>query len=80
MVSFRTKNPNLGKILRALDGKMLIYFRAFGKIFMGIWDILLPFYFYFILCSFGTFFLVLVSCTKKNLATPIPTFNWLAFI
>jgi hypothetical protein len=24
-----------------------------------------------ILCSFGTFFPVLVSCTKKNLATPL---------
>jgi hypothetical protein len=25
MVSFKTKNPNLGKVWRALDGKMLIY-------------------------------------------------------
>jgi hypothetical protein len=33
MVSFQTKNPNLGTILRALDGKTLIYFRA-------IWNIL----------------------------------------
>jgi hypothetical protein len=47
-------------------GKMLIYFmtiwnilRTFG-LFMTIW---------YILCSFGTFCPVLVSCTKKNLAT-----------
>jgi hypothetical protein len=30
-----------------------------------------------ILCSFGTFFPVLVSCTKKNLATlPRKTWSW----
>jgi hypothetical protein len=34
MVSFRTKNPNLGKFWSALDGKMLIYFRAFWNISM----------------------------------------------
>jgi hypothetical protein len=33
MVSFQTKNPNLGKFWRALDGKTLIHFRA-------IWNIL----------------------------------------
>jgi hypothetical protein len=33
MVSFQTKNPNLGKFWRALDWKMLIYFTA-------IWNIL----------------------------------------
>jgi hypothetical protein len=50
----------LGKFWRALDRKMLIYF-------MPIWNILQ---------TFGTFcvqlvhfFPVLVSCTKKNLAT-----------
>jgi hypothetical protein len=32
MVSFQTKNPNLGKFWMALDGKMLIYFRAFWNI------------------------------------------------
>jgi hypothetical protein len=36
MVCFQTKNHNLGKFLRALDGKMLIYF-------MAIWNILRPF-------------------------------------
>jgi hypothetical protein len=54
MVYFQTKNPNLDKFWRALDWKMLKYF-------MTIW---------YILCSFGSFFPVLVSCTKTNLATP----------
>jgi hypothetical protein len=33
MVCFRTKNPNLGRIFRASDWKMLIYF-------MALWNIL----------------------------------------
>jgi hypothetical protein len=40
--------------------------------FADIWDM----YFmtvWYILCSFGTFFPILVSCTKKNLATLVPT-------
>jgi hypothetical protein len=68
MVSFQTKNPNLGKIRRALDWKMLIYF-------MSIWNILQTFGMFYDplvhLCSFGTFFPVSVSCTEKNLATLI---------
>jgi hypothetical protein len=36
MVYFQTKNPNLGKFLRALDWKRLIYF-------MASWNILLSF-------------------------------------
>jgi hypothetical protein len=36
MVSFQTKNPNLGKFWRAQDWKMLLYF-------MAIWDILQTF-------------------------------------
>jgi hypothetical protein len=35
MVSFQSKNPNLGKIWRSLDWKMFIYF-------IVIWNILLP--------------------------------------
>jgi hypothetical protein len=66
MVSFQTKNSNLGKFWRALDGKMLIYF-------MAIWYILHPFgIFYDHLVHFVIIwyiFPVLVSCTKKNLAT-----------
>jgi hypothetical protein len=36
MVCFQTKNPNLGKIIRASDWKMMIYF-------MAIWNILWAF-------------------------------------
>jgi hypothetical protein len=36
MVCFQTKNTNLGKFLRALDWKMMIYY-------MAIWNILLAF-------------------------------------
>jgi hypothetical protein len=36
MVSFQTKNPNLGKFWRVLDWKMLIYF-------MAIWNVLQTF-------------------------------------
>jgi hypothetical protein len=63
MVCFQTKNPKLCKFWWALDWKMFIYCLA-------IWNILRIFYEYLVhLCSFGTFFPVLVSCTKKNLAT-----------
>jgi hypothetical protein len=66
MVCFHTKNPNLGKLWRALDWRMfyifyghLEYFWRFGirydhfKHFVSIWYI----------------FPILVSCTMKNLAT-----------
>jgi hypothetical protein len=36
MVCFQTKNPNFGKIWRALEWKLLLYF-------MTIWNILRPF-------------------------------------
>jgi hypothetical protein len=66
MVCFQAKNPNLGKFLRALDWKMLKYF-------MAIWNILRKLGYFvtigYMLCSFGAFFPVLVSYTKKNLAT-----------
>jgi hypothetical protein len=39
MASFKNKTPNLGKFLRALDWKMLIYFMAIWNI-LEIWDIL----------------------------------------
>jgi hypothetical protein len=70
MVYFQTKNPNLGNFWTALDWKMLVYFIA-------IWNILWTFgilyghlvHFVFIWYIFP----VLVSCTKKNLATLILT-------
>jgi hypothetical protein len=36
MVYFQTKNPNLGKLWRAIEWAMLVYF-------MVIWNILRPF-------------------------------------
>jgi hypothetical protein len=49
MVSFRTKNPNLGKFWRVLDGKMFIYYRAFLNILLtfGI------FYYHLVLFAFN---------------------------
>jgi hypothetical protein len=77
---FQTKNPNLGKFWKALQWEMLVYVIATWSIyghlvyFVALW---------YILWLFGTFFPVLVSCTKKNLATLVvprkPTqqlFNW----
>jgi hypothetical protein len=43
MVSFRTENPNFGKLLRVLQWKMLVYFMAIWSIFNTIWHILWPF-------------------------------------
>jgi hypothetical protein len=37
------KNPNLGKIWRALEWKMLVYFKTIWKIFNAIWYNILPF-------------------------------------
>jgi hypothetical protein len=69
MVRFQTKNLNFGKIFRVSDWRMFKYilrpFELFYEhlgYFMTIWHIV---------CSFGTFFSVLVSRTKKNLATLI---------
>jgi hypothetical protein len=61
MVYFQTKNPNLGKFLRALERKMFVYF-------MVIWDILWPFsIFYGNLVYFPPF--KYMNCVKKNLTT-----------
>jgi hypothetical protein len=63
---FKPKNPNLGTFWRVLQWKVLAYFRT-------IWSILRPleiFYgrlVYYVVIWY--FFPVLVSCTKKNLAT-----------
>jgi hypothetical protein len=66
MVCFKTKNPNLGKFWRFLQWKIL------AKLWT-IWSILRPLeIFYSHLVYFvviGYIFPVLVSCTKKNLAT-----------
>jgi hypothetical protein len=68
MVCFQTKNPNLGKFWRALEWKLWIYF-------MAVWNILRTFGIFFEhLVHLHTahlvhFIPVLVSCTKKDLAT-----------
>jgi hypothetical protein len=66
MVCFQTKNLNLGKFWWTLEWKML-------KCFMAIWNILRTLgIFYDHLVHFMLIwyiFTVLVSCTKKNLAT-----------
>jgi hypothetical protein len=71
MAYFKTKNTNLGKFLRVLQRKMLVYFmatwptyllyRTFGT-FLAIW---------YLLWLFVMYFPVLVFCIKKNLATLI---------
>jgi hypothetical protein len=68
MVSFQTRNPNLGKFWTASDWKKLIFICGHLEYFTDIWDILCPFGMY-IMWSFGIFFPVLVCCTEKNLAT-----------
>jgi hypothetical protein len=61
MVYFQTKIRNFGQILEGLRLENVNEFGwPFGIFFMAIW---------FIVCSFGTVFPVLVSFTKKNLAT-----------
>jgi hypothetical protein len=67
MVCFQTKNHNLRKFWRALDWIMFIYFIA---IWNSLWSLGYCVTIWYILYSFGTFFPVLVLCTKKNLATP----------
>jgi hypothetical protein len=66
----KPKNPNLGKFWSALDWKMRIYFMAICNIsptFGIFYDHMVHFVFIWYI------FPVLVSCTKKNLAT---LFSW----
>jgi hypothetical protein len=67
MVCFQTKIPKLGKKFQSLRLENV-------DIFSGHFGIFYEYLGYFmtiryISCSFGSIFLVLVSCTKKNLAT-----------
>jgi hypothetical protein len=70
MVSFQTKNSNLGKFWRALYGKIVIYL-------MTIWNILRAFrIFYNHLVHFMFIWYIIpvgVLSTKKNLATLFKT-------
>jgi hypothetical protein len=55
MVCFQTKNPDFGKIWRALEWKMLLYF-------MTIWNILRPFgIIYGLLVQFVVIFTIFCS-------------------
>jgi hypothetical protein len=67
MVYFQTKNPDLGIFLVCLRLENVVIFYVHLEYFTDIWYIVWLFGKF--LCSFGTFFPVLVSLTKKNLAT-----------
>jgi hypothetical protein len=65
MVSFQTKNPNLSEYWRLENVDMYILWTFgifYGHLanFMTLWNML---------CSSDAFFPLLVSCTKKILAT-----------
>jgi hypothetical protein len=63
MVCFQTKNPNLGKLWRFLQSKTLAYFVTILVCLTAIGTIL--YFIWYILWSFGIFFLVVVCCNKK---------------
>jgi hypothetical protein len=67
MVCFQTKNPNFGKFWSLPRLKIVDIFYGRLEYFTYIWDIFMTIW--YILCSFDTFFPVLVSCTMKYLAT-----------
>jgi hypothetical protein len=75
MVYSQTKNPNLGKFWRALDGENVDVFYSHLEYFTHIRDILWIFD-TFCVHLVNTFFPVLVSCTKKNLATLLADRLW----
>jgi hypothetical protein len=67
MANFHTKHPNLGKFVRVLEWKKLIYFMArLNNVCTVIWYSLRPYGIFLVVLYIFT---VLVCCTKKNLAT-----------
>jgi hypothetical protein len=66
MVSFQTKNPNLGKFWRAIDWKMFLYFMAILEYFQTF-GIFYDHWVHFVFIWY--IFPVWVIFTKKNLAT-----------
>jgi hypothetical protein len=69
---FKPKKNKFGKVLEGLAMEDFGILRAILSIiyakmvyFMAIW---------YILCSFGIFFPVLVCCAEKNLATLLPRY------
>jgi hypothetical protein len=69
LVCFQTQNPNLGKFWRALDWKMFIYctYGHYGIFYGDLGNFMTIWYLHFLYILY--IFPVLVSCTKKNLAT-----------
>jgi hypothetical protein len=63
VVYFQTKNPNLGKIWKALEWEMWVYLLSLWNILRPIGNFVLIWY----------IFPVLVYCVKKNLATLVQT-------
>jgi hypothetical protein len=68
MVYFKNQKYQFGKILDRKYWKMLIHFMAIWNIYGYLRYFRTNWY---ILCAFGTFFPVLVSWTRENLATLI---------
>jgi hypothetical protein len=70
MVYFKTKNPNLGKIWRAFNVNVGLFYGPLVY-FGAIWYILGHLVYF---RPFGIYFPVLVSCTERTLATLDCTF------
>jgi hypothetical protein len=66
---FSNQKSQFGQIFESLILENVDIFYVHLEYFTDIWI------FYDLLCSFGTFFVVLVLRTKKNLAT-LTTSNW----
>jgi hypothetical protein len=66
MVYFQTKNPSLGKFLKALDWKMLVYF-------IDMCNILLIFgiFYYHLVHITLIWYIFPFFCTEKNLSTVV---------
>jgi hypothetical protein len=68
---FSNQKSQFGKKYRGLRFENVALFYGHLEYFVNILDFFMTIW--YILCSFGTFFPVLVSCTKKNLATLLYT-------
>jgi hypothetical protein len=79
MAYFQTKNPNFGKFWRDLQWKMLVYLMSVWSILRHLvylvfisfvlWSFDIDSSVWCILPRFGVFYLSLLCCNKKNLAT-----------
>jgi hypothetical protein len=71
MVDLKTQNPNMGKIWRALEWKMLLYFMTIWKIFRSFGIIYRFIAVWYSLWSFGIFFQFLVRLDQKKSGNPV---------